>query len=210
MPIKPDSVDQYLDIGCGRCKLGGTLQCKVNTWSEELGLLREIIQQSGLIEQIKWSAPCYTHEGKNILMLSAYKESVIVSYFQGVLLTDPEQILELPGENSRHARYLRFSDLPTINARKPYILNYIKEAIKIAESGQRVNTSSADAMEYPEELIQIFEQNPEFEQAFTALTPGRQRGYVLHFSSAKQSQTRVNRIHKYMPKIFEGKGWNEQ
>ncbi|MCB0132385.1 MAG: DUF1801 domain-containing protein, partial [Caldilineaceae bacterium] len=92
MPVKPDNVEHYLASGCGRCELGGTPQCKVHSWGEELRLLRAILQESGLTEEIKWSAPCYTHAGKNILMLSALKESAIVSFFRGAQLMDPENL----------------------------------------------------------------------------------------------------------------------
>lgn len=210
MSIKPENVDQYLASGCGRCELGGTPQCKVQSWIEELRLLRGILQESGLTEEVKWSAPCYTHDGKNILMLSALKESVTISFFQGALMQDPENILEKPGENSRYARYIRFTDAQTVVSRKPVILSYIQEAIEIEKSGKKVDVSNDAPLEYPEELIQLFEADPNFEEAFSALTPGRQRGYLIHFSSAKQSKTRTARIEKSMPKIFSGKGWNER
>jgi uncharacterized protein YdeI (YjbR/CyaY-like superfamily) len=210
MSVKPENVDQYIESGCGRCEFGGTLQCKVKSWDEELRLLRGVLQQSGLTEEIKWSSPCYTHEGKNILMLSALKESVVVSFFQGAQMKDPENILEKPGENSRFARYIRFTDVQTITSLKASILNYIQEAIELEHSENKANVSNNAPLEYPEELIQLFETNSDFEEAFSALTPGRQRGYLIHFSSAKQSKTKLARIEKYMPKIFSGKGWNER
>jgi len=210
MPVKPDNVDQYLESGCGRCEFGGTPQCKVNSWVEELRLLRGILQASGLTEEIKWGAPCYTHSGKNILMLSALKECVTVSFFQGAQLKDPENILEKPGANSRFARYIRFTDAQTIASLKPAILSYIQEAVEIEKSGKKLDVSNDAPQEYPDELIQMFEANPDFKEAFSTLTPGRQRGYLIHFSSAKQSKTRTTRIEKCMPKIFTGKGWNER
>jgi uncharacterized protein YdeI (YjbR/CyaY-like superfamily) len=210
MPVKPKNVDQYLASGCGRCELGGTPQCKVLPWVDELRLLRGIIQESGLTEEIKWSVPCYTHDGKNILLLSALKESVTVSFLRGAQMQDPENLLEKPGENSRFARYMRFTDTQTISSQKPAILSYIQEAIELEVAGVEVAGSHDDLPDYPEELIQAFEADPAFEEAFAALTPGRQRGYLLHFSSAKQSKTRITRIEKSMPKIFRGKGWNER
>lgn len=210
MPVKPKSVDQYLNSGCGRCKFGGTPDCKVKTWTQELNLLRKILQQSGLTEAIKWSAPCYTHQGRNILMLSTLKESVTISFFRGAELSDPENVLEKPGENSRFTRYIRFTDAKQIRSLKKVILDYVREALEVEESGKKAKGSEDAVRQHPDELTQIFEANPKFEQAFAALTPGRRRGYLIHFSSAKQSKTRTARIEKCMPKIFAGKGWNER
>ena len=210
MPIKPETVDQYLASGCGRCALGGTPQCKVRSWVEELRWVRGILQKSGLAEELKWSAPCYTHNGRNILLLSAFKESVTVSFFRGVHMKDPENILEKPGQNSRHVRYLRFTDTHTIASLEPTLLSYIQEAIEIEESDRKVDVSADAPLDYPHELIQILGANPDFKQAFSALTPGRQRGYLIYFSSAKQSKTKIARIEKSMPRIFSGKGWNER
>lgn len=210
MSIKPENVDQYLLSGCGRCVFGGTPQCKVQFWVEELRLLRGILQQAGLTEEIKWSVPCYTHKNKNILMLSAFKESVVVSFFRGAQISDPENILEKPGENSRFARYVRFTDTQIIKNLKLTLLDYIQEAIEIEKSGKKVDISNEALLEYPDELVQIFKQNPQFKEAFSALTPGRQRGYLLYFASAKQSKTKTARIEKSMPKIFSGKGWGER
>jgi uncharacterized protein YdeI (YjbR/CyaY-like superfamily) len=199
-----------LEIGCGRCEYGGTPKCKVQPWLKELHLLRKILHGSALTEEIKWSAPCYTHNNKNILTLSALKECVVVSFFKGAQMKDPEGILEKPGPNSRFARYLRFTDCPTIRSRQSTILAYVKEAIELEESGKKIEVSKKQDLDYPEELLQIFEDNAEFKTAFDDLTPGRQRGYLIHFTSAKQSITKTSRINKCMPKIFEGKGWNER
>lgn len=117
MPKKPNNVDKFLEIGCGRCELGGTPDCKVNSWAQILSVIRKTLIDSGLKEEIKWSAPCYTHEGRNIVLLSALKESAVVSFFRGSELSDPVGILEKPGENSRFARYLR------INKCMPKIFN---------------------------------------------------------------------------------------
>ncbi len=210
MPVKPDNVDQYLASGCGRCEFGGTPKCKVRPWVKELGLLREILQETELTEAIKWSAPCYTYHGKNILMLSALRDSVILSFFRGAEIKDAENILEKPGENSRFARYIRFTDKETVASLKPAILRYIQAAIKIEKSGNTADVRNDAPMKYPDELMQIFAVNPDFAEAFSALTPGRQRGYLIYFSSAKQSKTKIARIEKYMAKIFAGKGWNER
>ena len=210
MPEKPTTVAQYLEIGCGRCALGGTPQCKVLPWIEELRLLRKILLSSGLTEAIKWGAPCYSHQGKNILMLSALKDSVVVSYFQGAQLPDPQKLLEKPGANSRFARYIRFTDTIDIEKRKLAIFDFIKAAVALKESDQPTDVSLNALPDHPLELTKLFAANPAFQTAFSALTPGRQRGYLLHFSSAKQSSTRTTRIEKCIPKIHTGKGWNER
>ena len=209
MPIKPIIVDDYLANGCGRCEFGGTPQCKVHEWEAELNQLRAILLASPLSEQIKWGAPCYTHDGKNILMLSALRDSVVVSFFRGAELADPENVLEKPGAHSRFARYIRFTNAEDIPTLKPTILGYVDEAIALEQSGKQPE-ASAISLDYPEELLQVFDQDPRFEEAFAALTPGRQRGYLIHFTSAKQSRTKTSRIMKSMAKIYAGKGWNER
>lgn len=210
MPVKPQDFDQYLDSGCGRCEFGGTPDCKVRSWTKELTMLRKILAQTDLTEEIKWSAPCYTHRGRNILTLSALKESAVVSFFRGAELSDPAKILEKPGENSRFARYIRFTEPKRITSLKITLCEYIREAIEIEQSGKAVTPSDEGATEHPHELTALFESDPKFADAFAALTPGRQRGYLIHFTSAKQSKTRTARIEKCRPKIFAGKGWNER
>lgn len=210
MSVKPGNADQYIKNGCGRCEFGGTPQCKVRPWEEELRLLRDIVQESGLTEEIKWHVPCYTYKGRNILLLSALKDCVTISFFHGSQMKDPENILEKPGENSRFARYIRFMNAETILSLKDTILSYIQEAVEIEKSGKRMNTSNDPPLDYPKELTQMFENNPKLEEAFSSLTPGRQRGYLIHFSSAKQAKTTITRIEKCMPKIFSGKGFNER
>lgn len=125
-------------------------------------------------------------------------------------MKDPQKLLEKPGENSRFARYLRFTDEQAIDSRKDAILSFIQQAIELEDAGEKMESPEDPPLEYPEELISAFKTHPDFETAFAALTPGRQRGYLLHFSSAKQSKTRSARIEKCRPKIFEGKGWNER
>ena len=210
MTMKPDTVDDYLAQGCGRCALGGTPECKVHRWPAVLKELRAILRASGLQEEIKWSAPCYAHKGRNVLMLSALRDSVVVSFFQGAQLTDRDGVLEKPGENSRFARYWRFTEAATVASVEARLLAYIREAIAISESGSTTPSDKADTPPMPQELSRRFEEDAEFKAAFEALTPGRQRGYLLHFSSAKQASTRENRIEKCKPAIFKGKGWNER
>lgn len=208
MTIKPVDVDQYLESGCGRCELGGTPQCKVRSWVPELEALRKILLDARLTEAIKWGAPCYMSDGSNIGMLSALKESVVFSFFRGAELADPEGILEKPGDNSRFAKYARFTDLKRIHAMEPVIRSYVAEAVALEQSG-KPRPASDDLPDYPEELLSALEESPELFEAWEALTPGRKRGYLLHFNGAKQSATRANRIAKFTPKILAGKGWSD-
>jgi len=202
-------VDKYLEDGCMRCPLGGTAKCKVNDWREELNLLRLLVLECGLTEELKWNVPCYTINGKNVLILSAFKESAAINLFKGVLLKDDHKMLESPGENSQSARYLKFTSVQQIQSNETKIKEYIKEAAENERKGLKVEFKKTSDYEVPEELEQKFEEDPGFKVAFDALTPGRQRGYLLYFSGAKQSSTRARRIEKFTPKIFEGKGFNE-
>ncbi|MCP9290781.1 YdeI/OmpD-associated family protein [Gracilimonas sediminicola] len=201
-------VDQYLDIGCGRCPLGGTPDCKVQDWQEELKQLRLIILESGLTEEVKWSVPCYTFEGSNVLILSAFKNYCSVSFFKGSLLQDQNKILVKPGKNSQAARLFKFTNVEQINESENTIKEYIREAIEIENSGKKVKFKK-NPEPIPEELQAKFDEDPILKESFEALTPGRQRGYIIHFSGAKQSSTRQRRIEKYIPKIMEGKGFHD-
>ncbi|XP_037775013.1 uncharacterized protein YdeI-like [Penaeus monodon] len=160
------SVDKYLMDGCMRCKYGGTPQCKVNDWKKELELLRQIVLETGLTEEIKWGVPVYTANGKNIVTVNALKKSANIGFFKGVLLADTHKILQQQG-NLQSARLVKFTTTQEIEESQKILKDYIQEAIGIERS------------------------------AFYALTPGRQRGYVIYFSQAKQAQTRMNRIKKY-------------
>ena len=143
-------------------------------------------------------------------MLNALKDSVIISFFRGSEMKDPKGVLEKPGENSRFARYMRITDAKTAAALEGTILAYVSEAIKIEAEGRKTAPQNDIDLNYPQELIEYFEQHPDLEKAFAALTPGRKRGFLLHFSAAKQAKTKIARIKKSMPKILAGKGWNER
>lgn len=201
-------VDNYLAEGCGRCNLVGTPQCKVFTWQQELILLRSIILDCGLTEEVKWSNPCYTYNTKNVLMLGAFKAYCFISFFKGTLLTDSENILDKAGENSQHGRLIKFTKDSDIAAMEKTIKQYIKQAIEIEKAGLKVETV-ANPEPIPVEFKEAMDENPELKSAFFALTPGRQRSWVLHFSSAKQAQTRISRIEKCTPKILQGKGFHD-
>lgn len=201
-------VETYLEIGCGRCALGGTSKCKVNRWVDELKFLRNIILTTGLTEESKWGVPCYTYKEANIAVLSAFKEYVSLSFFKGALLQDENNLLQKPGENTQSARLLKFTSVDEIRLIEDQIKTFLFEAIDIEERGQKV-VFKQEEIAYPEELIQKLNEMPELQSAFEALTPGRKKSYLLHFSSAKQSKTKISRIEKSIPKIFAGKGFNE-
>jgi uncharacterized protein YdeI (YjbR/CyaY-like superfamily) len=204
------SVENYFLEGCGRCPLGGTPECKVHSWTNELAKLRKIILQTGLQEECKWGVPCYTLNGANVLILSAFKNYCSISFFKGSLLPDPKKILTKPGENSQAARLIKITDAKEILKLEEDIRASIFEAIEVEKAGLKVEFKKSTDLELVEEIQQKLEDDPSFKAAFEALTPGRQRGYNIYFSQAKQSSTRISRIEKTMQKIFEGKGWNDR
>lgn len=201
-------VDKYLIDGCMRCKYGGTPQCKVHNWREELEMLRQIVLETGLTEEIKWGAPVYTHKGKNIVSVGALKESANIGFFKGVLLTDKHKILQQQG-NLQSDRIIKFTNVKDIEKVKDVLKEYVLEAIAIEESGKKV-VFKKNPEPIPDELLEAFEKDPAFKKAFYALTAGRQRGYIIHFSQPKQSQTRIGRIEKYKEQIFNGIGLNDK
>jgi uncharacterized protein YdeI (YjbR/CyaY-like superfamily) len=203
-------IDTYLAEGCGRCPLGGTPDCKVHNWTAPLVQLRRIALDCGLTEEHKWGVPCYTDRGKNIAIISAFKNHCSLSFFKGVLLKDEENLLTAPGPNSQSSRYLAFTDVHQVLEKEDFIRAYLFEAIDIEKAGLKVNFNAKNNLDYPDELLQKMQEDPVFKEAFESLTPGRQRGYILHFTGAKQSPTRSRRIEKCVPKIMEGKGWNER
>ncbi len=203
-------VDNYFLDGCGRCSLGGTPQCKVHTWTNELFELRELLKQSELSEESKWGMPCYTCKGANVILLSAFKEYCSLNFFNGALLKDDHKILSKPGENTQAARVIRFTNVEEIEKLQDIIKSYIIEAIDNEKAGLKVELKKNTELDFVEELQQKLEDDPSFKSAFEALTPGRQRGYNIYFSQPKQSSTRISRIEKSMAKIFEGKGWNDR
>ncbi len=198
-------IDQFLLEGCMRCSLGATPACKVHRWTAILEFLRQLILETELQEERKWGVPTYTINGKNVVMLGVFKDSCVLSFIKGQFLPDPKGLLALPGPNSREGRILRFTQLNQATGLENEIRHFLQEAIQVERSGKKAAASSSRQL-LPEELLQKFAEHPGLETAFFALTPGRQRGYLIHFSGAKQSPTRLSRIEKCIPKIFSGKG----
>jgi uncharacterized protein YdeI (YjbR/CyaY-like superfamily) len=203
------SISEFFSIGCGRCSLVGTPQCKVMTWNEELHVLRDIILTSELTEERKWGVPCYTDNGKNIILLSALKDSATISFLKGSLIDDVHGMLFAPGKNSQSARYMKFTSVKEIKKSKAIILDYLHQALEIERKGTKVEFKKEDDP-IPEELIAVFKKQPELKTAFYALTPGRRRGYLMHFNQAKQSATRESRIQKCTSIIMQGKGLQDR
>jgi uncharacterized protein YdeI (YjbR/CyaY-like superfamily) len=170
--------------------------------------LRKLALQCGLVEELKWSHPCYTHEKKNIFLLTAFREYVALAFFKGALLKDKQGILLAPGENSHYIRQLRFTSVKNILKTEDIIKAYMFEAIEIERSGLKVPpTKYKESM--PEELQNALALDPQLTTAFYNLTPGRQRGYILYFSGARYSKTRESRIEKCREKILKGEGIND-
>jgi uncharacterized protein YdeI (YjbR/CyaY-like superfamily) len=206
MRLTPNNFEDYIQYGCGRCDLGGTDQCKVHSWTQEINALRTLLLRSGLKEEIKWSMPTYTLEGRNVLILAAFKEFCSLNFFKGVLLEDPDKLLESPGENSQSARYLKIRSMAEFSERKEGIELLIQRAMEVEMAGTKVEFKKVDDYEVPVEFQTRLDEFPALKAAFEQLTPGRRKGYLIHFAQAKQAATRVSRIEKCIPRILEGKG----
>ena len=182
---------------------------KDTKWKKEYQELRKIILDCTLKEELKWGVPCYTFNKSNIVLIHGFKEYCALLFHKGVLLKDTNNILIQQTENVQSARQLRFTNLQEIIDLKPTIKAYIFEAIEVEKAGLEVKLKKTSEFQMPEELEHAFNNNPQLETAFYNLTPGRQRGYLLHFSQAKQSKTRESRIEKSISKILKGKGLND-
>jgi len=173
-------------------------------WKEELLAIREILLETELIEEFKWASPCYTLNNKNIVILAPFKEYFALGFFNGANLIDPKGLLVKPGEHTRFGRQLRLENVQDIIKKRSIIKKFIKESIS-TEALATTKSEAAPAI-VVEELNSIFKKNTTFQKAFESLTPGRQRGYLIYFSGAKQAETRIARIEKYTKQIMCGKG----
>lgn len=178
-------------------------------WRNELAALREIIIDCGLIEDFKWMHPCYTDNGKNIVLIHDFKEYAAILFPKGALLKDPEKILIQQTENTHSARQIRFTDASEIHQLTPTIKKYIQKAIEVERAGLKTKQKKLSEFETPAELLQFFEHRPDFQKAFKSLTQGRQKGYLLHFSKPKQSKTKISRIEQNIERILDGYGLND-
>jgi uncharacterized protein YdeI (YjbR/CyaY-like superfamily) len=182
---------------------------KAKKWQEELELLRTIALDCGLTEELKWGVPCYTLEESNIVLIHDFKEYCAFLFFKGALLKDSNGILIQQTENVQSARQIRFTNALEIVDMKPILKNYINEAIKVEKAGLKVDLKKTTEYAIPIEFKSKLDHIPALKTAFEALTPGRQRAYLLHFSAPKQSKTREARVEKFMPQILNGKGLND-
>lgn len=178
-------------------------------WREELEELRRIVLDCGLTEELKWYQPCYTSEGKNIVLIHGFKEYFALLFMKGALLKDPKSILVQQTENVQAGRQIRFTSLQEIAGLEPVLKAYIHEAIAVEKAGLQVKLKPMADYKVPEEFQRILDKSPALEKAFAALTPGRRRGYLLHFAAPKQSETRTARVVKCTPLILKGKGLND-
>lgn len=192
-----------------RCTYGGTPMCKVHKWQKELEALRALLLQTNLREEIKWGVPCYTLNGKNVVILAAFKEFAALNFFKGSLIEDHENVLEAPGENSQASRFWKFTRADQVEQQAELILNYLNLAIELEASGQKVHFNHT-AMPWPDELVEAFEDQPILKEAFLGLSPGRQRGYLIFFNKAKQAVTRKRLIQQKTPLILQGKGLQDK
>lgn len=209
MAMNNTSVDSYLRDGCGRCEKFQTPECKVHLWTKPLTALRAMLNEAGLVEEMKWGSPTYTVDGKNVVMLTSFKAFCALQFFKGTALKDDEGLLESPGPNSQHVRFLKFLSLADVKTHRAAARRFIAEAIELERAGVKV-VSKAASTALPDELTARFARDAALKKAFEALTPGRQRSHVLHISGAKQAETRERRVDACAEAIRAGRGFNER
>ena len=183
-----------------------TFLLNVKKWREELTVLRSIVMDSGLGEELKWGAPCYVHEQANVIIIQGFKDYFALLFFKGALMKDPQDLLHKPGENTQSGRQIRLTSMDEILGQEEVLRAYIQHAIEVEKAGEKVITKKTEEYPVPSELEESFAENSDLQHAFYGLTTGRQRAYLLHFAEAKQSATRKARIEKYTPRILKGKG----
>ncbi|GGY64880.1 hypothetical protein GCM10011613_05860 [Cellvibrio zantedeschiae] len=182
---------------------------KAKTWKEEMQKLRAIALSCELHEDFKWGQPCYTLGKTNVVLIHGFKEYCALLFFKGALIKDPKGILVQQTENVQAARQIRFKNIQEITKMESTLKSYIKEAIKVEKAGLKIDFKKTEEFSVPEEFQNQLNKNSKLKKAFEALTPGRQRAYILHFSAPKQSKTRESRVEKAIPQILEGKGLND-
>lgn len=182
---------------------------KNTPWQEAFGLLRDIALESGLTEELKWGHPCYTLKEKNVFLIHGFKDYCALLFHKGALLKDAKGLLVQQTKNVQSGRQIRFTSVKEIEELTPLLKRYIREAITLENAGKQVTLKKTVEYDMPEEFATALKQMPELKKAFNALTPGRQRGYLLHFASAKQAKTRMARIEKHLDRILSGKGLDD-
>jgi uncharacterized protein YdeI (YjbR/CyaY-like superfamily) len=182
---------------------------KEKRWSAEFAALRQLCVASGLNEELKWGQACYDLNGGNVVLIHGFKDYCALLFMKGALLKDPKGILVQQTKNVQAARQLRFTSLSDIKSQKPTIAAYIKEGVAVEKSGAEVRMKGVADFEMPKEFLKRLDDEPELAEAFHALTPGRQKGYLLHFAGAKQAATRAARVEKHAPRILKGLGLDD-
>jgi uncharacterized protein YdeI (YjbR/CyaY-like superfamily) len=182
---------------------------KEKRWSAEFAALRQLCLASGLNEELKWGQACYDLDGRNVVLIHGFKDYCALLFMKGALLKDPKGILIQQTKNVQAARQIRFASLAEINKQKAAVKAYLSAAIAVEKSGVKVEMKSAAQFDVPEEFLKPLDDDPRLAEAFHALTPGRQKGYLLHFAGAKQSATRAARVEKHVPRILKGLGLDD-
>ncbi|HWA71043.1 MAG TPA: YdeI/OmpD-associated family protein [Polyangiaceae bacterium] len=181
---------------------------RAKTWQAEIEKLRSILLDCGLDEDLKWGKPCFSFDGKNVAIIQPFEGHCSLMFFKGALLQDTHGLLRSQGENTQSALRLEFSSAAQIT--KTQLKSYVIQAIAVEKAGLKVDFKAKRELELPEELTRLLKKDRALAKAFAALTPGRQRAYVLHFTGAKQSKTRTARIEKCIPQILAGRGMNDR
>jgi len=181
---------------------------KAGSWQKEMKQLRKILLDCQLTEELKWGKPCYTHQGNNIVIVQGFKDFCAILFPKGALLKDAKKLLEKPGKNTQAGRRIPFTNAKQISDLESTIKAFVRDAIKVEKAGLKV-APKENPEPVPDELQDKLNRNPALKSAFKALTPGRQRAYILYFSSAKLAKTRESRVEKYIPRILAGKGMND-
>jgi uncharacterized protein YdeI (YjbR/CyaY-like superfamily) len=199
-----------MDRSKGKAKpLVSKVHGKEKRWGAEFAALRELCLGSGLNEELKWGQACYDLDGGKIVLIHGFKEYCALLFMKGALLNDPKGILVQQTKNVQSARQIRFTSLADINKHKTAVKAYIQDAVAVEKSGAKVQKKSVADYEMPAEFLTRLDDDPELAEAFRALTPGRQKGYLLHFAGAKQSATRAARVERHAPRILRGLGLDD-
>ena len=202
-------IEDYFARGCGRCARFDTAECSARLWLGGLAALRDLCRGAGLVETVKWGHPCYTHAGRNIALIGALRGDFRLSFFNAALMRDPDGVLERQGPNTRHPDVMRFGSGADVAAKAATIRAYLAEAMGYAEAGIKAPKAEA-GLDLPEDLVEALDADAELAEAFHALTPGRQRSYVVNLSGAKAAETRLRRIAGFRGHILAGKGATER
>ncbi len=198
-------IEDYFSQGCGRCERFATENCSTRKWADGLLALRKLCLSLSLVETVKWGHPCYLHKGRNIAIIGALRTDFRLSFFNAALMQDAAGVLERPGPNTQYPDMLRFTDKAQVDAMAELIRSYLKEAMTYAEAGLQPQKETRE-IEWPPELAEALDADPELAAAFHSLTAGRQRSYLIQLNSAKKPETRLSRILAFRDRILAGKG----